>query len=261
MECIIGNEKISYMQMGKADSPYTMVFIHGATMTGAGMAPLAEQFTDYNCIVVDLPGHGGSAGETKRTVDEFSESIDLFLQELLKNQIISNHITIVGYSMGGGISFELALKQREEYKRLVILCSGAGFPGYVPLVDKVRSHPAEEFSSADFFTHAFGANTTEEQKVFLLDVLNKTKVDDSIGYLDLVAAGTYDKLARANEVTVPVLIVAGDQDQIVEAGCGINLWKSLQNAFLFIIPFRGHTVIFEELEQVVKTMKDFCVHN
>lgn len=254
---LIDNEKIAYRQIGNKKSEFTFVFIHGATMTGKGLLPLAKSFIDYNCVVIDLPGHGASVGETKYSVEEFTKSIDVFLMELLHKKIISNHITLIGYSMGGSISFELALKKREEYKRMIILSSGANVTQYTPLIDEMKKQSKEKFNSAEFMKHGFGLNTTDEQKKFLLAILNKTKVNDSIGFSDLVAAGAYNKIEKASEIQIPTLIFAGDEDEIILPQCGMDLWKELKNASIVIVPFYGHTVIFEKIDYLISVMNDF----
>lgn len=258
---LIDNGKIAYRQVGNKKSEFTLIFIHGATMTGNGLLPLAKSFMNYNCIVIDLPGHGYSVGETKYSVEEFAKSVDLFLMELLCKKIISNHITLIGYSMGGSISFELALKKREEYKRMIILSSGANPIKYTPLIDDMKKQPKEKFNSSEFMKHGFGVNTNDEQKNFLLTILNKTKVDDSIGYTDLVAAGAYNKIEKASEVLIPTLIFAGDEDEIILPQCEMDLWKELKNASIVIVPFYGHTVIFEKIEYLISVMNDFFKHN
>lgn len=257
----VGNEIISYRQIGNVQAGDTYVFIHGSTMTGEAMLPLAQHFTDKNCIILDLPGHGESDGVARHTVDEFSECIDLFLQQMMQKKIISDQITIIGYSLGGTIAYDLALKKRNEYKRLVILSSGANVSECAPIIDELSNIPPEKISIADIFGYLFGSNTTEEEREAVTELLLKSKVEDSVGIQDLLCATSYNKIDRANEITIPTFIFAGDEDKIITTNCEMDLWKKLKNASIAIIPFRGHTALFEETELLVKLMKDFCSKN
>lgn len=254
----INNEKIAYAQMGNKESKNTYVFIHGATMTSEAMIPLAVNFPDVNAIAVDLPGHGGSTGATKTSIEDFADCIDLFLQEMLRNKLVSDHITLIGYSLGGAIAYELALKKRKEYKRMIILSSGANISNNAPLMNAMKDMPLDMFDMAEFFKHAFGSGTTEEQMSFIVEMLMKTKIDDSIGFSDLLTSTKYNRIDKAGEISIPTLIFAGDEDEIILPTCEIELWTKLQNASLAIVPFRGHTAIFEELEYLVSLINNFC---
>lgn len=253
----IGNDKIAFRQIGDKNSQYTLLFIHGATMTGKAMIPLAKSFLNFNCIVVDLPGHGSSIGETKTSIEAFADSIDLLMQELLKKHLVSNHITLIGYSLGGVIAFELALKKREEYKRLIVLSSGVNLNDYSPLMHEAKSKGIAEFNSSNFFEHAFGSGSTKKQIKMLVNILNKTKVDDSIGYQDLILATNYNKSDRVDEILIPVFIFTGGEDKIILPNCDIDLWKGIKNAYITVVPFRGHTAIFEEMGYLVTLINDF----
>lgn len=262
MECIlVGNEKIAYKQIGNKKSIYTFIFIHGATMTGGAMIDLAKKFPDYNCIIVDLPGHGGSLGKTKNNIEDFAESIDLFLQEMLKQELISKHITLIGYSLGGVISFELALKKRDEYKRMIIISSGASVSKCAPLMDEIKKLPKDQFDLEGFFAHVFGSASSENEKNYVMNLLSASIVDINIGYTDLLSATNYNKIDRANEVSIPTLIFTGDEDKVILPSCGIELWRELENASIAIVPWRGHTAFLELTDYFVSLVNDFCRHN
>lgn len=257
----VGQEKIAYRQIGNVRSSDTYVFIHGSTMTGEAMLPLARHFIDNNCIIIDLPGHGGSDGAARTTVEEFSECIDLFLQQMLKQNLISDHITLIGYSLGGTIAYDLALKKRMEYKRMVILSSGANVSECAPILNELRNIPPEKINMADVFSYLFGSNTTGEERKAVTELLLRAKVEDSVAMTDLLCATYYNKIERANEISIPTFIFAGDEDKIITTNCEMDLWKHLKNASIAIVPFRGHTALFEEMELLVRLMKDFCRKN
>lgn len=253
----IKNDIIAYEQVGNIESPYTLLFIHGAAMTKAGMVPIAECFKQYNCIVVDLPSHGESTGNIPKDITGYVEYVEALIQELTSQGQISSHLTVVGYSMGGAITYELALRKKIKIDRMVILSSGADLADTTPLVDKVIEETKEKFNAIDFFVYAFGQNTTEEQKAIILDMLNQTKVDDAIGYEDLAICKKYNKLNQAVDIKIPTIIIHGNDDQIVLPISGMNLRKYIKDSVLVMLPYRGHTAIFEEPGFVVEKIEDF----
>lgn len=246
-----------YKQMGNTDSTRTMVFIHGATMTGAGMELIAMQFLEYRCILVDLPGHGGSRGRPKENVEDMAEEVIGFLDMLWQRQEITDDVFLVGYSMGGAVSIECALKKRDYIKGMVIVSSGADLAGHTPLISEAVKKSVDCFDSGEFFSHGFGSGTLPEERAVLMEALNTTKVKDAIGYCDLLACSRYNRSDRAAEINVPVLIISGDEDEIVLPGCSFALKEALPNSSLAVLPFRGHTAVYEMLEYVTGVMKFF----
>lgn len=252
-----GEEKFYYYRLGKSDSDTTVFFIHGAVMTGEGMRPVAQAFTEYNCIAVDLPGHGNSVGESKLTVQEFADCIEFMIKEMLDEKIITENIILAGYSMGGAISVELALRNIPQIKKIIILSSGANFKNNLPLIEKSTQMPVEEFNSAELFSHGFGRRSTAEQTETLLAALLETKAEDSVGYTDLKYACTYERIEETSNIKIPVLIISGDDDEIVPVNVPISLKEHVPQSVLTIMPYRGHFGIFEETEYVCGIMKDF----
>jgi pimeloyl-ACP methyl ester carboxylesterase len=71
-----------------------LVFVHGFTQTGASWVPIAEHFVQrgHEVVVVDLPGHGGSAtvrADLRRTADLLATT--------------AGPGAYVGYSLGGRV--------------------------------------------------------------------------------------------------------------------------------------------------------------
>lgn len=252
---------IAYKQIGNLESEYTLLFIHGSTMTKEGMLPIAAYFKDYNCILLDLPAHGESTGKIPVDVEGYGKEVEKIIQELLRQKKISNHLTILGYSMGGAITYELVIRNNVTVDRMVILSSGADLKSNTPLVDELILEGIEKFDVQKFFLHAFGLNTTEEEKKLILEILGKTKVDDEVGFADLVISNKYDKLDQAEHIQIPTMIIHGNDDEIVLPFSSLHLREKIKNSVIVMIPYRGHTAIFEETPFVIEKIEDFFGKN
>lgn len=256
-EVVRNEESFYYEQSGNPKSGETLVFVHGATMTGAGMKPFVDQFAEYNCITVDLPGHGRSKGETKTTVEEFADCVVYLVEELQKTKIITEAVTILGFSMGGCISTEIAIRGPKWLKRSVVLSSGAGLKGNTPLLNGFNAQSESEFCSEDLFEHLGGRYTTKEELALEIEAMSATKCKDATGLSDLRTACNYNRLADAAGILVPLLIIAGDDDEIVPVNISIRLRDAVPGSQMLILPYRGHSAIFEDTELAVKTVKSF----
>lgn len=250
-------ESFYYEQTGNPNSPETLVFVHGATMTGGGLLPFAAQFAEYNCITVDLPGHGHSIGETRTTVEAFADSVIYLVEELQKSKVASETVTLLGFSMGGCITVEISIRKPSWLKRAVVLSSGADLRGNTPLVSTFNAMSDSEFRCEDLYPHLGGRYTTKEELASESEVMTATKCEDAIGLSDLRTAGDYSRQADVAKIDVPLLIIAGDDDKIVPVNISIRLRDGVQGSEMLILPYRGHSAIYEEIETAAKTIKSF----
>lgn len=254
-------EEYYYSQMGKPESESTLVFVHGATMTGDGLAPFAEQFKDFNCIVVDLPGHGRSVGPSKERVEDFADGVEYLIKSLMQSGVISNHVTVVGYSMGGCIAVELALRELEGLKRIVVLNSGACLAGHTQLLVDFGKKEQKDYHTEDLYDHIFGKYTTPEGKKESIQFLMNVKAEENIGQVDLMTASLYDRQDETSGIKIPVLILAGDEDELIPIDIPTKLRNSVPNSALHVFPYRGHAAVFEETELAVNTLLHFFCYN
>lgn len=239
---------LSYRQIGNSLSDMTLVFIHGSSMTKEGMMPLADKFTQYNCIVLDLTAHGESGGEEPEEVRDFADDVEYTITELQGRNVIGGRIVLLGYSMGGAITCEIAIRKTLPLSGMVVLSSGGDLNSYTPLVDELKSVPAEQFVVADVFPALVGEDVPEEKEQEIIHHFDTTKVSDVISYGDLMASNRYNRLADCAQIDIPALIVQGCDDTIVLPMAAVETWKTIPGSELLMIPYRGHAALFEDTE-------------
>lgn len=96
-----------------------LVLLHGSYMTiplnWSHIIPLLVE--DRKVIAVEMQGHG----RTKDTAREFSyENLADDISALLKHLKL-DEADVLGYSMGGGVAFQFAVRHPEQLRRLVVL--------------------------------------------------------------------------------------------------------------------------------------------
>ena len=243
----MGNENmLAYKRIGNKDSNTTLIFLHGSTMTKEGMLPLAEEFKDYNCIVFDLTGHGQSAGEEPEEVRGFVMDLEYSINQLQQRKEASEQIILLGYSMGGAITCEVAIRKNIKLAAIVLLSSGGDLNKYTPLIDDLKAMPVEQFRTDDILDGLFGAETSESERKRISELFATTKVPDVIGYGDLMASNRYNNLKACKEIDVPALMIHGDDDKIVQPMAAIETWKTIENSRLLMVPYKGHAFIYED---------------
>ena len=164
---------------------------------------------DYRVIAIDTRGHGKSPrGDKPFTIKQFAED----LYDFMDAKGITK-VNILGFSDGGNIALEFALKHPERIEKLIL--NGANlFPsGVKPLYQwpiEIGYRIAKMFSKK---------SVKAKQNAELLGLMvNEPHIDPS-------------ELAR---LTIPVLVIAGKKDMIKESHTRL-IYKSLPDAQMNII--------------------------
>ncbi|HSO07992.1 MAG TPA: alpha/beta fold hydrolase [Pelomicrobium sp.] len=102
-----------------------LVMLHGYSMTGRSLLPLAGAFAaDYEVLVPDLPGHGASSAAVTRPGYDFDACIDDVLATVESTGHERCHW--FGYSMGARIALACALRRPDRVASLMLLAGRAG---------------------------------------------------------------------------------------------------------------------------------------
>lgn len=237
---------LAYERTGKQDSDITLIFLHGSTMTKEGMLPLAEAFRDYNCVVFDLTAHGQSDGEEPEEIAVFAEDVEYSIRQLQQQKKISEKMILLGFSMGGAITCEIAIRNNIKLTGMVLLSSAGNLKDYTPLVESLKEMPVEQFKTEDILAALFGTDTPASEKERLTQAMTATKAADAVGYGDLMASHRYDRLDACKDIAIPAMLIHGNDDKIVLPTAAIETWKTIKNSELLMLPYKGHAAIYEE---------------
>jgi 2-succinyl-6-hydroxy-2,4-cyclohexadiene-1-carboxylate synthase len=193
------------------DGAARMVFVHGFTQTGNSWKPVAEHFvrTGHQCVVLDLPGHGGSAhlrADLRRTADMVAS--------------VGGQGVYIGYSLGGRVALHVALLYPHEVDALAVIGANPGIDSDTERAlrrdadDRLAVH-LETVGLQQFLTEwtaqpLFGALAPEQAD--LPDRMRNT-VAGLASSLRLAGTGAQMPLwSRLRELSMPVLAMAGADD-------------------------------------------------
>ncbi|WP_048646526.1 alpha/beta fold hydrolase [Nitratireductor soli] len=106
-----------------------LLLLHGGLglleMFGPVLGMLAGE---RQVISVDLHGHGRTAlGDRPISLTDMGGDMAVILKELGYSQV-----DVMGYSMGGGVAFRLAVQHPETVRRLVLVSAGFAQDGFYP---------------------------------------------------------------------------------------------------------------------------------
>jgi pimeloyl-ACP methyl ester carboxylesterase len=143
------------------DERPTIVFLHGARLTGASWRPqVAALSKEFHVLAPDLPGHGRAASQPF-TIDTAAEAVT----DLIASEATDGRAILVGLSLGGYVAMTVAARAPERVIALVVSGAtaeptGARALAYVALAGVFRYVPERVLDRANrwFFGRRFPAS-------------------------------------------------------------------------------------------------------
>lgn len=250
---------IYYEITGEGDP---LLLIHGLGSSGRDWELQVPHFArQYRVITVDVRGHGQS-GKPKGpySVPQFAEDVAALIEALA---IAPAHV--VGISMGGMIAFQLAVTHPTLIRTLTIVNSG---PELVVrtwrdqlqvwqrfmIVRLLGMRKMGEVLSKRLLPQPEHAET---RRIFV----ERWAENDPRAYRDAMSAligwSVSDKL---NTLTMPILIVAADQDYTPVAAKEAYI-AHIPTARLVVVPDSHHALPVEQPEAFNKVVSEFLEQN
>jgi pimeloyl-ACP methyl ester carboxylesterase len=232
----------------KVDDIFAML-IHGGGGSSKHWEPLLEHLPQQFCpLLIDLPGHGHSSGTVPHSVPEATT----FLEHLLQQLEVQQPFWCIGHSIGGLIAQYFALRFPSRVEQLVLIATSA----------RIRLHP-DFIKSAlsglwdlEMFRPSFGADIPIEIQNLVLNEYPKLRVDASS--MDFMGASAFNLMQEIPTITLPVLVIGGDDDVIVSPRHTRMLAQALPEATLLTIPHGGHYVQVEQPKYVAQIIAHYA---
>ena len=232
------------------DAP-NLVFVHGA---GGDKTQWQEQKTffqdlSWGVVILSLPGHGQSVSSGSLSINKCVDEISLLITNLGLEQV-----SLIGHSMGGAITLQLALQNDKSLIKVLVLV-GTGANMYVnPNIFELLE---TDFNQAlQLITKfAYGENALANLKQKNENVMRNT------GFMTLYeafkACSLFDVREEINKITIPTLIICGENDKMMPVKYSLYLNRNIDQSKLVTIPKMGHFVFQESSNQVNKQIYDF----
>ena len=236
---------------GPPDAPPLVFFHGGGTFHGWEFArPWTEQ---YRVLIPFHPGFGESGD-----LEGLREIHDYVLHYVACfNQLgLTSDVNLVGLSLGGLIAARFAIEQQHRLRRLVLVApAGLRDPDNAG-ADFFRILPEDlpGYLVHDFATLAPHLPTSDHDVDFIVDRYRETRT-----MAILLWEHPFDRILPRwlGQVTVPTLVVWGDEDRLVPVGQALTWGRLLPNATVKTFPAAGHLVL-DESADAVAAVAEFC---
>jgi len=200
-----------YELHGPADAKAPpLILLHGGvggiTMFGPNLPVLAA---GRQVIAVELQGHGHTA-DIDRPL-----RFELMADDIaaLAAQLKIAQVDVMGYSMGGGVALQVAIRHPQLVRRLVVVCEPIKHSGFFPEVQAAFEHMGPEA----------GAAMKQSPLATMYPNVNWATLFTKIGDM---ARQNYDWSADVAKITSPTMLIFADADAVTPAHI-MEMWGLL----------------------------------
>ena len=231
-----------------------IVLVHGSfmniPMNWSQIIPM--MIKDRKVIVAEMQGHG----RTRDISREFSyEAMADDVSGLLKHFKIDS-ADILGYSMGGGIAFQFAIRHPQQLRRLVVLSGTYSHDGW---------WPDAEASFATFTADMFKGTSIQKQYDSLGN--DPSHFPEFVKRVISIDLKPYDWTREVKKIKAPVFMAIGDADGIryehaleffrALGGGKMGDMHGLPKSRLAILPGTTHVGMMQRADWLIPMITDF----
>ncbi len=261
-----GGVSFAYRELGKQNGGTPVVFlVHLAAVLDNWDPQVMDGIAaKHHVIAFDNRGIGASSGAPADSMEKMADDAITFIRAKGFQQV-----DLLGFSMGGMVAQEIALKEPQLVRKMIIAGTGpaggegissvAGVTFYDMLRGLFTGQDAKQFL---FFTRT--PNGIEAGKAFLERLKERSENRDKeisvrafLAQLEALRVWGQKAPADLSVVKQPVLVVNGDADRMVPTPNTHDLARRLPNSSLIIYPDAGHGGIFQYHAKFVSSALEF----
>ncbi len=224
---------------------FPILCLHGHPGSGRALRVFTEALgSQGQTLAPDLRGYGRSR---TRTPFEMAAHLD-DLEALIASRQLQRYL-LLGWSLGGILALELALRQPQQVSGLILIGTAArprgnhppwswrelAYTGIAALLNRLRPGwpwNIETFGRRSLFRYLFGAQTPAAYRYLARDGLTaylQTSRQASQALQAALATG-YNRLPDLSRITCPSLVLAGEQDRHITAAASQETAQQLPNS-------------------------------
>ena len=244
--------KMYYEVHGSGDP---VVLLHGAfmTITNNWTGWIGELSKTRKVIAVELQGHGRTA-DIDRDISSANLADDV---AALLDHLKIPRADLIGYSMGGGVAMQCAIRHPDKVRKVVVISSTFRSDGMIKeALDSIPKLTADDFKGSPIETEYKKLSPTpNEFPNFVKHLLAAGSKPDDLGA---------DKLKATK---APMFFIHGDADGVrldhiaemfrLKGGEIMGDMRPRSESRLAILPQTTHVTLMQRMDVIVPMVNDF----
>jgi pimeloyl-ACP methyl ester carboxylesterase len=265
--------QVHYQIQGQGQPAF--ILLHGfAASTFSWREVLSPLAQDATVIAYDRPGFG----LTERPLhwkgqNPYSAEAQVELLLALMDSYSMDKAVLVGNSAGGSIAILAAIRHPERVQALVLVDpaiymggSDGGIPGWLqPFLKTPQLHRIGPLlvRSIQNWAYNFGRSAWHDPARFTDEIWQGYRLplraeNWDRGLWEFTIAGSPLHLEKMlDQITVPTLVITGDDDRIVPTQNSVRASQEIPGAQLVVIPACGHVPQEEQPEAFLQAVRQF----
>lgn len=256
-------------------SGFPVLCLHGHPGSGQSMGvftrPLSQRFTT---IAPDLRGYGSS--KTRQPFEMADHLVDL---EALLDRLAIERCLVLGWSLGGILAMELALRYPKRITGLILIATAARPVGNHPTVDWSTyaltgvaglvnwALPGTQwnidwFGRRSLFRYLVRTHTPSTYRYLAQDAVTAylATSTQANAALNTALRQRYNRLGQLHRLTCPSLMLAGAEDVHITAASSLETAAHLPNCQSHCYPHVAHLFPWEIPQQVLHDIDRWLAH-
>ncbi len=247
-------------------TPQHLVLVHGWGMHGGVWSPLLKKLSKHFYLhVVDLPGMGLSQAIEPSNLEVISQRV---------LEALPARADILGWSLGGLVSMQLAMMQPERIRRMVLVGSTPCFVNRVEVGMESWLHGVEAEVFSDFAAQITADYQTTLIKFLTLQCMGARDARSTVKQLrasfterPTPTAMTLKSALRMllendfrndiHQLKIPTLLIHGDRDTLAPVQAAHWMASQLPAGFLRVIAGASHAPFLSHQEQFAEALMQF----
>jgi pimeloyl-ACP methyl ester carboxylesterase len=241
-----------WLEAGDPSFPGVIVWLHAFPVTAELWHPqLSELSSDWRVIAPDLTGFGGSGdGTSSPGIDDFAHQAEALLNALGVGQVV-----LGGLSMGGYAAFAHLRVAPNRVRALILADTRAAADSPQARADreqllKTVAERGPEGVAEAMLPRLLG-ETTRRSRPGIVSRVREMILSNSAGGLSRAVLRLRDRpdaTPQLRRITVPTLVLVGEEDEVTPPDEARRLAASIPGASLAVIPDAGHLSNLENPE-------------
>ena len=234
-----------------AGSGELVLFLHGIRGNRRNWAGQVEFFSQrFKAAAWDARGYGDSDDYDGPLQFEYFTGDVMRVAEHFK----AAKLHLIGLSMGGRIARNVALRAPERVQSLVLISTNPGFDAMSP--ESVKRFITERRNATpQTLRRLLGSKPNHAAYQELLDSVSR--IHEMSYQKTLEASVAQDRAAPIEQIRVPTLVVAGEEDTVYPPELAREMAQRIPGAELLMFERTGHLANLEQPERFNKAVLDF----
>jgi len=209
---------------------------------------------EFRVVAADLPGSGQSEPIPRAyTADYYEDDARTFASFV--HEVIGSPAHLVGFSDGGEVELLMAIQDPSVARTVAVWGAAGSLPvgaaGMVAAMGDLVDHaPPGMERFREYFVGAYGEENARQMTRSW-----------SVAMTELIARGGSLARDRATEIACPVLLIAGERDELATPDVVRDLAGRIPGAEAVIASDAGHGVSWDQPDWLDRTLLEFLKAN